>query len=276
LRTSIHLWLATLLLASGCTSPPVWTSHRQLLDHDLESHDSTKHDQLEGMAGKLGFKTREDFRGWLAYTTVLRNDHAQLRWVFVWLEPAFKMPGYSRVRAGVLDSDGHILDDSIFLAGWRHMDFAGVAKIARPEGLDVLLIRSEGLHISNRWQYYALAGDHLELVRLEDGKPAKLHANYYRSPNHTVGPIHPPADEDECVRILEGPSWTRRISVLSWLAGIHWDGTDAHLWHEDEKISALALRLQSSPRIHATVESLLSTQDTWTREAAFLALNPDR
>jgi hypothetical protein len=272
----VRLALASLLLASGCSAPQIWLSHPELLDRDLNVRDPAALGEMHRSIRSLGFRMDEGFRGWLAYSTVLRNDQGELRWVFVWLEPAFKVPGYSRVRSGVVDSEGRILDDSVFLSGWRHWDFRGVTKLARSESPDVLLIRSEGMIIPNRWHYFALAGDHLEVVRLEAGEPKKLDSNYYRSPNHTIGPLQPPADEDECMRALEGRSWSRRMSLLTWLAGNHWDGTNAHLWHEDEKVAALGLRLQSSPRVRAALEALSRSPDAWTREAAAFALNPDR
>lgn len=270
--SGLRFRVITLIFASGCATPPVWISHPSLLDRDLEP----QREQMEVITPKLGFKSPDDFRGWLAYTSVLRNDQGDLRWVFVWLEPASKMPGYSRVRAGVLNSGGQVLDDSIFFAGWRHLDFGGVTKISRPDAPDVLLIRSEGLPGLNRKQYYALAGNRLELVRLEAGKPPELQSNEYRSPNHTVGPLYPPADEEECVGGLDAPSWTRRMSLLTWLGGTHWDGSNPNLWHEDEKVATLALGLQASPRVRAAIEALARNADAWTREAASMALNPSR
>ena len=274
--SDIRFKVAAIILVSGCTPPPAWTSHHQLLDRDLEAHDPTERDRMEGLTRTLGFKSRDDFRGWIAFFSVLRNDQGALRWAFVWLEPANRHPGYSRVRVGILDASGQILDDSIFLSGWRHLDFTGVSKLSRQNAPDVLLIRSEGLPGLNRRQYYALAGNHLELVRLEAEKPPELQSNHYGSPNHTVGPLYPPANEEECVGALEGASWTRRLSMLTWLGGYHWDGSNANLWHEDEKVAMLARTLQSIPRVRASMQNLSGSSDAWIREAASLALNPSR
>jgi hypothetical protein len=267
-------WPLLTLAASGCTPPSIWDPHSRFLDRELQGQETLELTQvLEKSTRSL---RRDDFRGWLAFSSVLINDRGEARWVNVWLEPANKMPGYSRVRSVVVNPEGRVVDDSIFLTGWRHLDFTGVSKVLRPKFPDVLRIGCEGLVIRNRRHFYALAGDRLELVRLEGDEPAKIQANFCTSPNHTIGPVYPPAGEEDCVQALQNASWTRRMSMLTWLAGIHWDGSNPNLWHEDEKAATLALNLQSSPRSLAAVKALAGAEDAWTREAVGLVLDRDR
>ena len=253
---------STIALAflAGCAAPP--------LDRDLTPSTSDERAAGLSLAARMGFHETDDFRGYLAFITDLRNDRVELRRVVVRLETTGKIPDYARIRVGVVGPDGP--RDSAFFGGWRHLEFTGVEKIVRPGGPDLLLITSETMLLPQPRAYYALAGERIELVRLEvDGK---LYPNYYTSPNHTIGPVHPPSDEADALRALEGDSWTRRMSMLTWLAGSHYTGKNPELWHEDTKVAELARELKWSPRVKAAVEALAKNPDPWTRDVAALFL----
>ena len=166
-----------------------------------------------------------------------------------------------------------MLSDEHFHSGWRIAGFEGVERVAGAMGRpDLLCILVEGMVIGARRCFFAVVDGHFELVRMEQGIERKLVAAIYSHPNHTIGPLHPPKSEEDCLRDLEQGSWPRRMSLLTWLAGVHWDGTDPEVWHEDEVTASLALRLQASPRIRAAMESLARSEDAWIRDAARLAL----
>jgi hypothetical protein len=238
-----------LVLLWGCAGSPSYLN-RNLAWGSPEQGEALR------FAREAGFPEIEGFRGTLAFVGDLRNDAGRLLRVLIWLELSGKMPGHSRIRAGVATPQGERLRDEVFRGGWRLVEYTGVERLLRPAAPDLFLIRAQGLAGPEHAFYFALAGDRAELVRLEAGPPPRAHGNSY-SDAPSVGPDTAPPDEDEALRALGG-TWTRRMSTLLWLAGDHEQGPP------------LGRRLRYRPSIRKAVEAFTNDPDPWIRETAEL------
>jgi len=254
---------------SSARTSRAWDLVRMHRDRALIALTQDERRDLDRQVELLGVAPRPEFSGCPDFVTALRNDRGLGRWVLVWLSWNGKVPSFSRVRVAVLDDDGRLLTDNAFLSGWRHLDFEGIDRCAdegRPA--DLLRISTWSMVQGHLQQFYALVGDRVEIVRLEaKGEPEPLKINY-ASPNHTVGPVVPPLDEKDCVDTLESGTWARQLSVLAWLGGIHWDGSNPQVWHEDQDAVRAFSNLHSSPRVQMQVARLTQSPDPWIRHAA--------
>jgi hypothetical protein len=139
---------------------------------------------------------------------------------------------------------------------------------------DVLEVESEPV-INGRdvaKQYYALIGEKLLLIRLEDSK-GKLIRNVYGAPNHTIGLNQTGRSSADWAKSLESNDRAEVLAALTWLGGIHWNPGMAapDYLHEEMSEARLAEEVRALETVKASVNRLRHSDDAWVRDAAKLA-----
>lgn len=196
------------------------------------------------------------------------------RYVLVEESPLVSIPGDSRLQISVFDTDGKLLDSSEFGAGWRitlyGMKFIRVKDISG----DVLEVKSgpfiNGADVGN--QYYAVVGDKMRLIRLEDSTKA-LRPNIYRSPNHTIGFTEVGRSAEDWERSLITKDEAQSLATLTWLGGWHIGIDEAvpNSAHEDLSEARLVEEVRARPGVKKIVNALKHANNPWLREAARMA-----
>ena len=98
------------------------------------------------------------------------------------------IPGNCSLRIFIFSSEGQLLNSIIFPSGYR-IELKNIKVVSKPEiGRKVIEVESEpvinGRDITK--QYYALIGDKILPIRLEDSR-GEIVQNDYTSSDHTIG-----------------------------------------------------------------------------------------
>ena len=164
-----------------------WALLLSLQDRDLTKMDGEPKAQLETAIESLRGKVEPPFLHARLFTRVSTNSGEQ-RYVLVEEAPLIFIPGNSHLRISLFSPDGELINSSGFDTGWR----IGLSDI---RFIQVKDIKGEVLEVESHpaingadiaRQYYALVGDKMRLIRLEDSARA-LTPNAYSFPNHTIG-----------------------------------------------------------------------------------------
>ncbi len=184
------------------------------------------------------------------------------------------------VRAHVFTGNGEWRSSESFSGGWCK-DW-GLPCAVHPPSVDAEVLKITARSTIDRFarwtQYYGLLNDHLVLLRLEDSS-GKAIPNEFGAPNWTVGPILKSPKEVRWEEILSSGDSTERLAALVWLGGTHVGpgvppGTE--VYHEDRTLGAFCEELRARPGIMARLRALANSPNPWEREAALLALSPQR
>ena len=260
-------------VATPWQASSAWTILLAWQNQDLSQIDGPEEAQLEMAIESLRVTKNESVhpRLFAPVSTFLGEP----RYVLIEDAPLFTIPGVSRLQMSVFDQDGKLLDSSEFSAGWRiltdEIKFVQVKNFR-----EVLEVQSfpviNGADI--RKQYYALVGDKMRLVRLEDSKGV-LRANAYGSPNHTIGFTELGRSAEDWEESLKTKDEAQSLATLTWLGGYHLDITYEGLvpgyWHEDLAEVRLVEEVRARPGVRKIVNSLKDAKNPWLREAARLA-----
>jgi hypothetical protein len=211
----------------------------------------------------------------------LSNAQGQYRYVLVEESPLRGIPGDARLRVHVFDAQGKTLSASDFTCGDR-IGVTGVKRTRMPESevgvqesdVDVLEVGSRGSYGGRDLarQFYALLGDAVVLVRLEDSQGTPV-ANTFSVPNHTIGPPLPPRTAAEWERALGSSDPAEALSALMWVGGEHinikmplpW------VWAEEMEEARLAADVRSRPVVRELIRLRANCDNRWMRDAAELA-----
>jgi len=125
-------------------------------------------------------------------------------------------------------------------------------------------------------QYYALVGDTVTLIRLEDsrGEPVK---NIFGAPNHTIGPNLAGRSAAEWEKALGSTDSAETLSALAWLGGRHWDIQKPLPEYEHEELAEaqLADSVRTRRSVQDAIHKLAKSKNRWVREAAELAMTAE-
>ena len=259
-------------LAMPSAVPTAWPVLLSWQNRDLKHLDGPEKAQLE-MAISVLRATENQFLEPRLFSRV-SNSLGEHRYVLVEEQPLVFIPGDSRLQISLFDLDGKLLDSSEFPAGWRIM-LSGIKFVhVKDIGGDVLEVESgasiNGADVGR--QYYALVGDKMRLIRLEDSKRA-LRPNTYRSPNHTIGFTEVGRSAADWEKALITKDKSEILATLTWLGGWHLNVDEAipDYWHEDLSEARLAKEVRARPAVKAAVKAMKGSPDAWIREAAKLA-----
>lgn len=179
------------------------------------------------------------------------------------------IPAEARMRVHLFDAKGRILSSDNFGAGWRT-----VLTGFRIRKLSVL--NSEALIVDTDYcfggspaqQYYAVVGDRLMLVYLEQAEQFKLNGYSYR--NHTIGPLLD-RSPDDWEKALDSVHEAEVLSTLIWLGGDHWNGQPPP-YNEDEAEAKKVSSLRSRNAVRKRLITLSESGNPWIEAAARSAL----
>jgi hypothetical protein len=204
----------------------------------------------------------------------LSNERGQVHYVLVEELPLMSIPGDARLRVHVFDAQGKRLSNSEFTCGWR-IEVTGVKRTRVPELDRNILEVGSGPVINGRdvaRQYYALAGDAVVLVRLEDskGRPVK---NIFDVPGHAIGPAPAGRTAAEWERALNSDDPAEALSALMWVGGRRPDVKRPLPWAgvEELKEARFANAVRARPSVQELLRRLGDSDNRWVREAAEMA-----
>jgi hypothetical protein len=122
-------------------------------------------------------------------------------------------------------------------------------------------------------QYYALIGEKVLLVRLEDGG-GNLIRNIYGTPNHTIGLTLTGRSANEWEKALESNDVAEVLATLTWLSGTHWNprNPSPEYAHEEMREAQLADYIRSRKGVKLMLKKLTQSENTWVQNAAQLAI----
>lgn len=259
-------------VATPSAVPPVWSVLVSWENRDLKQIDGPEEAQLRMAIDTLRGATDNPFLEPRLFSRVSTSMSEQ-RYVLIEEQPLVYIPGESRLRVSVFDPEGQLLDSSEFGAGWRIMLF-GIRFIQVKEAGEVLEVKSSpsinGADVST--QYYAVVGDKMRLIRLEDSKK-RLVQNNYRSPNHTIGFTEIGRSMPDWQQALFTKDEAAVLATLTWLGGLHLkvdEPTPGHL-HENLSEASLVEAVRELTAVKKAVNAMKDTPNAWVREAARLA-----
>ncbi|MBV9929262.1 MAG: hypothetical protein JOZ96_29890 [Acidobacteria bacterium] len=265
-----------------CAEAPAWCVLLSFEDRDLDALDRESYVRLRQAIDALTEKPNPVGNSYdTKLITQLSNARGQYRYVLVEELPLLSIPGESRLRVHVFDGQGRVLSASDFTCGYR-IDVTGVKRSRMPEfevgvqesDVDVLEVGSRrvygGPDVAR--QFYALLGDAVVLVRLEDGSGTPV-ANTFSVPGHTIGPGLPARTASEWERTLASSDPAEALSALMWVGGEHMDVKRPLLWPgaEELKEARLADEVRSRPVTRELIRLRANCDNRWIRDAAQLA-----
>ncbi len=203
--------------------------------------------------------------------TKMPNAEGRISYVLIEESPAVVIPGETGLSVHVFSPEGRILSSSAFSSGWR-IFLTGMKVKYMPEvGREVLEVSSQpslnGRDVAK--EYYALIGEKLLLVRLEDSA-GRLIRNYYGAPNHTFGPTITGRTAAEWELALESLDEAEVLAALVWVGGEHWDPREhsPDYKHEEMSEARLADEVRSLDGVKARLGELVRSENAWVRGAA--------
>lgn len=258
--------------AMQCAEPSAWCVIISFEGQDLGRLDRQSSAELQRAIDSLGGGGDSfGFRLIPRLISQLSNARGEWRYVLVEESPLLSVPGESRLRIHVFDAQGRTLGASDFAAGWR-IHLTGVKRTHVPElDRDILEVGSQA-SINGRdvaRQFYALVGEEVVPVRLEDSKGTPV-GNIYSAPNFTIGPRPAERTGEEWERVLESDDPAALLSALMWVGGEHMDVKKPLPWDgvEEMKEARLAEAVRARPGVRELLRRLADSDNRWVREAA--------
>ena len=208
----------------------------------------------------------------------LSDARGQTRYVFIEESPLITVPGRSRIYAHVFDTEGGLLGSSDFNCG--HRIFLTEMEVAyAPEvGRELLLVHSRptinGADIAR--QFYALVGEKVLLVRLEDSG-GRLVRNTYASPGHTIGLTLTGRAAKEWEEALASDDVAETLATMTWLGGAHLNPRKPapEYAHEKHSEARVADEARSREGVRAALDKLTRSENPWVKGAAEMAAKAD-
>ena len=256
--------------ATGLEVSSAWSILVSWQNRDLRQIDGAAKAQLQMAIESLRGKPENPFLSPGLFSRLLTSD-GDHKYVLIEESPLVMIPGGSGLGISLFTTDGKLIDSSEFEAGWR---------IALSEIRLVLVngIRGEVLEVDCvpfingadiAKQYYALIGNKMKLIRLEDSNGV-LVRNYYGSPNHTIGFVQTGRSADDWQETLVSNDLAEVLATLTWLGGGHLNPGEAepNYMHEDLSEARVVEEVRARTAVKAAVNGLKHSQNRWIREAA--------
>jgi hypothetical protein len=231
-------------------------------------------------------KTFGSFQPW----SVSRFRSGKGAWIFVEVYPGYAIPDVSGVRVHVFDKQWKRIAKSEFPTGYRFFLQQATVKSDEALGQDLLvvkvtsagpfLVRPDGTEKPAfeqgdfQRQYYALTGDRMALVRLEDNEK-KLVRNSYRWSTPMKGGAIPRRSREQWIESLSSGSAAEQLATLVWLSGSHLKSSEKryeNVSQESLADSKLFEAVRDSEATSKALARLLKSKVKWVRDYARLTL----
>lgn len=185
------------------------------------------------------------------------------------------VPGGSKACVRAISSRGVSTSTSCFETGWRlRPDSVAIERYSALLGDVVVLQMARNINGRDiKKEYFAIRGDRVQLIRLEDSSGQAV-ANSYRAANLEIG-IRPRASTlEEWVELLDSSDRVDVLSALVFLGGEHLTKQDYDALPPDfrpEIQDSLFVRLIKQSEIRERILFLSRSSDKWIQQAASLA-----
>ncbi|MFN7923955.1 MAG: hypothetical protein U0Q16_27890 [Bryobacteraceae bacterium] len=264
------------LLAAGMLLAWVALSQHPLLDRisgvDLWDNPLSAEDQSQ-LSALLG----EIPKGYMAPPAPryvwTSNQSGRTRYFALLAESVMVIPGGSTARVVLLDAGGRQILGRSFQTGWRMTPGRATFRYSPGLGRDLVALDMErfanGRNIAR--EYFAISGDDLHLIRLEDDKREAVQ-NDCVYPNYEIGFAPPAKTVAEFVRMLESNDKTEVLAALVFLGGRHLTDSRRLAFGYRESVHAQTFRtVIADARIQDLIARHRRSQSQWIRQYAELA-----
>jgi hypothetical protein len=232
--------------------------------------------RLDRVVGKVPKGKIMEPTPWHVWKT---NRNGVARYVVLLGEPEMIIPGGSSACVLLFDGASKRINNWCFQTGWRITLDNASFEFSSALGSDVMVLHMvrliNGRNVAK--EYFAISGDRLQFVRMENDKGEAVQ-NEYVFPNYEIGFVPAGNTEDEWVGMLESADKADLLSALVFLSGRHLAESQRHFSSEpaESKYAWLFQQLVGSPRIHELVAGLSRSDNEWIRQAALLAARGPR
>ncbi len=201
------------------------------------------------------------------------------RYVVLLGEPEVLVPGGSSACVLLFDGASKRLRSWCFQTGWRiDLDRASL-EFRTDLASDVIVLHMvrfiNGRNVAK--EYFAVGGDRLRFVRMENDKGEAVQ-NEYVFPNFEIGIVPAGNTEEEWASMLESADRADVLSALVFLGGRHITEPRRRFAPEpaESKYAGLFQQLAGSPCIRELIARLSHSENEWIRQAALLAVRGPR
>lgn len=245
-----------------------------LTPKELEDQHRARLEELTRVANPRG-RHALSFPKWQVWN--LTAPKGKTRFAIFTSYPAWGVPGQAFGSLSMFDENGKPIENWFFSSGWRLG--VGMPAVAFAAELNAFVISVPSAPYINgkdiAKQVYAVSGDQLFFVRLED-KLGALIRNKYLHPNHTIGfdkPGKTVITVEDCLKLLRSEVTVHRLAALTFLSGIHLDvsNPDLEVSHQDLGVARMAALCHASQEATALIAKYRDAKQPWLKEAAELA-----
>ena len=267
--------LCTLVGALGCAFT-VDAQSKQL--DTLVGRDLWKDRLPEGTQSRLNLIVGKVPKGvmmepspWHVWKT---NRNGVIRFVVLLGEPEMIVPGGSSACVLLLDGGLHRINSWCFQTGWRITLDSASFDFSNDLGSHIIVLHMtrfiNGRNVAK--EYFALSGDRLRFVRMENDKGEAVQ-NEYVFPNFEIGIVPTGETEEEWIDMLRSADKPNVLSALVFLGGRHIIEAQRRFAPEpaESKYASLFQKLISDARIRELIAGLSDSENEWIRQAAQLA-----
>jgi hypothetical protein len=207
------------------------------------------------------------------------NRNGVTRYVVLLVESEAIVPGGSTACVQLFDGSAKKLGSWSFRTGHRMTPTKAAMKFFPDIGSDLVVIDMEQ-YVNGRdvgREYYALNGDRLRLVRIEDHK-GKASKNEYVYDNAEIGVAPDETTVEQWAGMLASEDRAVALSALTFLGGRHLTEPGRNFLPEpkESKYASLFQELLGDSRIHNLINRFTKSENEWIRQAALLAVRGPR
>ncbi len=229
--------------------------------------------------------------GWrpLAPWLLAHYDAGSAAWVLVEVYPGYDIPDVSGMKVHSFDKSWTRIGTHSFPTGHRFF-LNDVTVQTRPQfdrPLIVAKATSAGPFITSpgrkrpafeqgdfQFQYYALLGTNLVMVRLEDNN-GLVARNHYRWSAPPKGPAVPARTKEQWIGCFESSNIVEQLSALVWLTGAHLSSHEERKAdHNQESVgdSRLFESVLGDPRTTSIMSRLREDKNPWVQDYARIGI----
>jgi hypothetical protein len=227
--------------------------------------------RLDLIVGKVPKGVMMEPAPWHVWKT---NRNGVIRFVVLLGAPEVIVPGGSSACVVLLDGGLHRINNWCFQTGWRIDPDSALFDFSSDLASDVIVLNMirfiNGRNVAR--EYFALSGDRLRFVRMENDKGEAVQ-NEYVFPNFEIGIVPTGETEEEWIDMLRSADKPNVLSALVFLSGRHITEAQRRFAPEpsESKYASLFQKLISNARIRELIAGLAHSENEWIRQAAQLA-----
>lgn len=227
--------------------------------------------RLDLIVGKVPKGVMMEPSPWHVWKT---NRNGVIRFVVLLGEPEIIVPGGSSACVLLLDGSLNRINSWCFQTGWRMTLDSASFDFSNDLGSDIIVLHMtrfiNGRNVAK--EYFALSGDRLRFVRMENDKGEAVQ-NEYVFPNFEIGIVPTGETDEDWIDMLRSADKPTILSALVFLGGRHITEAQRRFAPEpaESRYASLFQKLISNARIRELIAGLSDSENEWIRQAAQLA-----